>query len=108
LFRYLVQYPVGIFIFLGLFIIPILFPFELAIIFLSVIFIYFLLLPQIFHFIENKSSTDLKSFLLYKETKSDDVSKAFKELWRRKDDEIEKEFSIKPIHVFEFFSHWMD
>ena len=33
LFRYLVQYPVGIFIFLGLFIIPILFPFELAIIF---------------------------------------------------------------------------
>ena len=45
---------------------------------------------------------------MYKETKSDDVSNAFKELWQRKDDEIEKEFSIKPIHVFEFFSHWMD
>jgi len=103
-FEYFVQYPFGILVFLGLFIVPILFSFELGIIFLTVVFVYFLFLPQIFQFIENKSSTDLKSFLLNKEIKSSDVLKAFRELWQRRDEDIEKEFSIKPIHTFKYFS----
>lgn len=107
-FEYFLQYPVGIIVFLGLFIVPILFPLKIAITFLMVVFFYFFFLPQIFQMIENKSSTNLKDFLLHKEAEETDVLKIFKELWQRKDDEIEQEFSIKPVHVFEFFSQKID
>jgi len=107
-FEYFVQYPIGVVIFLGLFIVPILLSFKIGVIFLTIVFLYFLFLPQVFQFIENKSTTSLKEFLIHKEADNPDVLKIFNELWQKKDDEIEKEFSIRPIHIFKHFSQKID
>lgn len=103
-FGYFIQYPVCIVVFLGLVVIPLFFPFIAGILFLSGVFIYFSLLPQIFQKIEEKSSTNLKDFILHKEADEPDILMIFKELWQIKDENIEKEFSIKPVHVFDYFA----
>ncbi|MGC9111005.1 MAG: hypothetical protein ACP5JB_03990 [candidate division WOR-3 bacterium] len=106
------QVPVGFFIFLGLFIIPLLPSLGLGwvgFIFLMLMFIYFSFLPKIFHKrIEEKSSTDLKNFLWSERASSQDLQKAFLELWQRDDQSIVKEFSIEPQEVWKFYEQKID
>lgn len=106
-FEIWLQYPAGIAIFLGLFIIPFL-PLGLGVLFAMSFFLYFLLFPQIFQKIEERSSVSLKDFLIHKEAESPDVRKAFLELWQRSDQDIEKEFSIKSLYVFQYFTQKID
>ena len=106
-FEWFLQIPAGLLIFLGLFFIPFL-SLELGFIVSITIFLYFLFLPQIFQKIEEKSSTSLKEFLSYKDAELSDLQKAFLELWQKDDQNIEKEFSIKPLHVFEYFVQKID
>jgi len=93
-FAALLQYPTGLLVFLGLFLTPFLSP-ILIIPILIVSFIYFVFLPQIFHWIEKRSATSLRDFLNYKEAKSEDLQKVFKELWQNDDQSIEKNFQLK-------------
>ncbi|MCM8811299.1 MAG: hypothetical protein NC917_06615, partial [Candidatus Omnitrophica bacterium] len=79
-----IQLPIAVFAFLGLFLIPLFFPFELGLFFLFLIFIYFALLPQIFKHIEEKSVTDLKKFFQEEIATSEDLLNAFKEIWQMK------------------------
>lgn len=106
-FEFFIQYPVGISIFLGLFVVPLL-SFYFGTIVLVLSFFYFLLLPQIFQKIERSSTTDLKDFLENTKAESEDTKKAFAELWQKQDDFFEKEFSIESSHVFEYFAKKVD
>jgi hypothetical protein len=106
-FKYFIQYPVGILIFFGLFVVPLL-TFYLGWPALVLIFLYFLMLPQIFDKIERSSTTNLKNFLASANAESEDTRKVFAELWQKEDDLFEKEFSIEPFHVFEYFSDKVD
>ncbi len=106
-FKYFIQYPVGILILFGLFVVPLL-PFHLGVTALVLIFFYFFMLPQIFDKIECLSTTNLKDFLASANAESEDTRKVFAELWQKEDDLFEKEFSIEPFHVFEYFSDKVD
>jgi len=103
-FEILIQYPVGILIFLGLFVVP-LFPFYLGVTALVIIFFYFSMLPQIFQKVEVLSTTNLKDFLTSANAESEDTRKVFAELWQKEDDLFEKELSIELSHIFEYFAN---
>lgn len=106
-FEMLVQYPVGILIFFGLFV-ALFLPVTVSLVFLVVIFLYFLFLPQIFQWVEKKSTTDLRAFLLCKSEESPDIKRAFFELWAYDDKYLEEEFSIRSVDTFERFSEKID
>lgn len=102
-----IQLPSGIIVFLGLLVFP-LWPHYVGIPLLSVSFVYFLFLPQIFQKIESASAVSLKDFLKKADPCSDDVKKAFREIWEKTDESVEKDFSIAVIHVFDYFSRKVD
>ena len=106
-FEILIQYPVGILIFLGLFVAP-LWPFYLGATALVIIFFYFSMLPQVFQKVEALSSTNLKDFLASANAESEDTRKVFAELWQKEDGLFEKEFSIELSHIFECFANKVD
>jgi len=106
-FKDFIRYPVGISIFLGLFVLPLL-PFYLGGSLLVLIFFYFFMLPPIFDKIECSSATNLKNFLESANAEYEDTRKVFAELWQKEDDLFEKDFSIEPLHVFEHFSGKVD
>ncbi|KKK93174.1 hypothetical protein LCGC14_2695530 [marine sediment metagenome] len=106
-FKYFIQYPIGTLIFLGLFVVPLL-PFYLGGSALVLFFFYFLTLPKIFDKIERLSTTNLKDFLASANAESEDTRKVFAELWQKEDILFEKEFSIEPSHIFEYFSDKVD
>jgi hypothetical protein len=111
LFERLIQYPTGIIIFLGLFFMPFMLnvlSLKYVLIILILFFLYFLFLPQIFEYIESKSSTDLLKFLSQTDGKSKDVIILFREIWKHKDEEIQEKFSIPIKIIFESFSRIMD
>jgi len=93
--KYFIQYPVGVLIFFGLFVVPLL-PYCLGWPILVLFFFYFLILPQIFDKIERSSAINLKNFLESANAESEDTRKVFAELWQKEDDLFEKEFSIEP------------
>jgi len=107
-FVYFVQLPTSIMVFIGLFIVPLFFSFQMGFLVLSLFFLYFVALPLIFQKIQDKSFTNLMAFLTQKPAEADDVKVAFQELWRKDDTAIEKEFSIKPLQVFNLFSQKID
>lgn len=103
-FGFFIQAPVGISIFLGLFILPFLPHYYLKLLIFLIFFLYFLFLPQLYEKIELMSDTDLKKFLEETDPFSEDTEKVFRELWRRSDEDIEKEFSIKPFNILKHFA----
>ena len=106
-FKYFIQYPVGVLIFLGLFVVPLL-PFHLGGAVLVLFLFYLLTLPQIFDAIERSSITNLTVFLEDTNVGFEDTRKVFKELWQEKDDSFEKKLSIEPVHVFKCFTNKVD
>jgi len=106
-FGFFIQAPIGISIFLGLFILPFL-SYYLRLLMFLIFFLYFLFLPQLYEKIESMSDTDLKKFLEETDPSSEDTEKVFRELWRRSDDEIEKEFSIKASNILKHFAKKLD
>lgn len=106
-FEIYVQYPTGIFIFSGLLLIP-LSHYAIGIGIVVVSFFYFLLLPQIFQKIEVLRSTTIKDLLSEKEAESEDLQKAFLELWSKSDQDIKKEFLLDFIDLFIFMSKKID
>jgi hypothetical protein len=94
-FTYYVQYPFGFFVFLGLFVIPLLFSLSVGIIILIAIFTYTLLLPQIVEQIYKKTREDIRTSLSTIDYKDKDAMKLFKELLRKED-------QIKHIKIYKF------
>lgn len=106
-FKCFIQYPVGILVLFGLFVVPLL-PFHLGGSVLVLFLFYFLMLPQIFDEIERSSITNLTDFLEDTNAEFEDTRKVFAELWQKKDDSLEKELSIEPVHVFKYFANKVD
>lgn len=102
-FGFFIQAPMGISIFVGLFILAFL-PHYLKSRILLTFFLYFFFLPQLYEKIESRSDTDLKKFLEETDPSSEDTEKIFRELWQRSDEEIEKEFSIKASNILKYFA----
>lgn len=109
-FERIIQYPVGVLVFSLLVALPF-FSFGYGLIFLTLTFIYFLLMPAIFNKIIKKYSLTNKRLLeLISKNKLDfeKNEKIFRELWDYGDVDLEKHFNTDFRTIFIVFSKEMD
>lgn len=109
-FERIIQYPVGVLVFFLLVAIPF-FSFGYGLIFLTLTFIYFLLMPVIFNEIIKKYSLTNKRLLeLISKNKLDfkKNEKIFRELWDYGDTDLEKHFNTDFKTIFIVFSKEID
>ena len=105
-FERCIQYPVGVLVFVLLMFIPF-FSFGFGLFFLTIIFIYFLMIPAIFNKIIKKytlTNKKLIELISLSELKFENVIKIFRELWGYNDNELEKGFNTNVRNIFVVFS----
>lgn len=97
------QYPIILFIFTTLFIMPLL-DFLIEGIYMMLLALYFFFIPQIYQFSIHVSHLSFKNFLKNERADSYNTQKVFKELWKKSEHFLLKIFSLEEKDIFDIYT----